>query len=106
MSLTQPSTPAVANYPTASPYASQMEASRERFLKELSSDDGWTELGEKQGVTLSKKSIVSPLSRDAARPANNGSVADESFQILLRKEVRPPTGPGDQLSETRPLLRR
>ncbi|GAA5882955.1 hypothetical protein JCM3774_001845 [Rhodotorula dairenensis] len=57
MSLTQPPTPAVADYPTASPYTSQIEASRERFLKELLSDDGWTELGEKQGVTLSKKNI-------------------------------------------------
>lgn len=58
MSLVQPPTPAVDNYPTASPYASQVQASRERFLKEISSDDGWTELGEKQGVTLSKKNIV------------------------------------------------
>jgi len=57
MSLVQPPTPAVDNYPTTSPYASQIQASRERFLQEISSDDGWTELGEKQGVTLSKKSI-------------------------------------------------
>ncbi|KWU46635.1 Bet v1-like protein [Rhodotorula sp. JG-1b] len=57
MSLVQPPTPAVDNYPAASPYAYQIQTSRERFLKEISSDDGWTELGEKQGVTLSKKNI-------------------------------------------------
>lgn len=66
MSLVQPPTPAVDNYPTASPYASQIQTSRDRFLKEISSDDGWTELGEKQGVTLSKKNIVRFFPRDSA----------------------------------------
>ncbi|GAA5980679.1 hypothetical protein JCM10908_001731 [Rhodotorula pacifica] len=57
MSLVQTPKPAVKDYPTASPYTSQIQATRERFLKEISSDDGWTELGEKQGVTLSKKNV-------------------------------------------------
>ncbi|GAA6011299.1 hypothetical protein JCM8202_003971 [Rhodotorula sphaerocarpa] len=57
MSLVQPELPSVAEYPTSSPYSDQIAAAKQRFLAEIATDDGWTELGEKQGVTLSKKNL-------------------------------------------------
>jgi hypothetical protein len=54
--LTQPPLPAVENYPTASPYDSQVEEAHRRFLDELNSPvEEWQDMGEKDGVRLSKK---------------------------------------------------
>lgn len=64
MSLVQSEKPSVADYPTSSPYASQIAGAKEKFLALLASDDGWQELGEKQGVVLTKKNVVSLPSSD------------------------------------------
>lgn len=50
-----PALPAVANYPAPSPWDDQLAAARERFLELVDSDDGWTKVGDKQGVRLCKK---------------------------------------------------
>lgn len=52
----QPPLPAVPDYPTASPYDRQVEAAHRRFLTELEvAPEEWTEMGERQGVRLSKR---------------------------------------------------
>jgi hypothetical protein len=74
--LTQPPLPAVEDYPTPSPYDSQVEKAHQRFLDELNSPaEEWQDMGEKDGVRLSKKYensvrsfLFSTLSRYKADP--------------------------------------
>ncbi|POY71368.1 hypothetical protein BMF94_5680 [Rhodotorula taiwanensis] len=51
----EPELPAVEGYPRNSPWSAEIDRVREHILAELATQDGWTDLGEKQGVKLAKK---------------------------------------------------
>lgn len=54
--VVEPLLPAVSDYPTESPWAAEVEKIRHRFLYELEHvEDGWIDLGEREGVRLWKK---------------------------------------------------
>jgi hypothetical protein len=53
--IAQPPLPAVADYPTPSPFDAQVEKAHSRFLKELNRpEEDWQTMGERDGVLLSK----------------------------------------------------
>ncbi|POY71371.1 hypothetical protein BMF94_5683 [Rhodotorula taiwanensis] len=91
MSLVQSEKPSVADYPTSSPYASQIAGAKERFLALLASDDGWQELGEKQGVVLTKKNVKSTgiLSLSHDKPTErNRRLTGRKYVVSCRWEMR------------------
>lgn len=47
--------PAVPGYPTISPYAAELDKAQAEFQRELATDQGWIDQGDKDGVKLSKK---------------------------------------------------
>lgn len=55
MTIQEPALPAVPDYPVASPWTDRIDHTRQEFLDELATQDGWIDLGEKHGVRLSKK---------------------------------------------------
>ena len=55
MTIQEPALPAVPDYPVASPWTGRIDHTRQEFLDELATQDGWIDLGEKHGVRLSKK---------------------------------------------------
>ncbi|BGP44769.1 hypothetical protein JCM10450v2_000583 [Rhodotorula kratochvilovae] len=56
MCVEEPALPAVPNYPTSSPWSARIDEVRTRFLYELEHvEDGWVDIGEREGVRLWKK---------------------------------------------------
>lgn len=55
VTIQEPALPAVPDYPVASPWTDRIDHTRQQFLDELATQDGWIDLGEKHGVRLSKK---------------------------------------------------
>ncbi|KWU46637.1 Bet v1-like protein [Rhodotorula sp. JG-1b] len=55
VTIQEPALPAVPDYPVASPWTDRIDHTRQEFLDELATQDGWIDLGEKHGVRLSKK---------------------------------------------------
>ncbi|BGP20046.1 hypothetical protein JCM10213v2_008181, partial [Rhodosporidiobolus nylandii] len=55
MTIQQPPLPAVPNYPTTCPWEGEIEQAHERFVRELNTDEGWQDMGEKEGVRLARK---------------------------------------------------
>lgn len=66
----EPELPAVEGYPRNSPWSAEIDRVREHILAELATQDGWTDLGEKQGVKLAKKYREHDSSE--SRPTNRG----------------------------------
>ncbi|GAA5980682.1 hypothetical protein JCM10908_001733 [Rhodotorula pacifica] len=55
VAIQEPALPAVPDYPVKSPWTDRIDSTRQEFLEQLSTYDGWIDLGEKNGVRLSKK---------------------------------------------------
>lgn len=55
VTIQAPALPAVPDYPVASPWSDRVDRTRQQFLDELATQDGWIDLGEKNGVRLSKR---------------------------------------------------
>ncbi len=64
--------PAAPGYPTLSPYQAELDRAQQEFVQHLSTDSGWIDQGDKDGVKLSKK--VNP--DDKGEPTSRTRASD------------------------------